>query len=41
MAIFGGDAQHSDIESLQRSEELGEAELRQRPGAAELEDVGH
>jgi hypothetical protein len=26
---------------LQQSEELGEAKLRQRPGAAKLEKVGH
>jgi hypothetical protein len=41
MAELGGDGAHAGVEFLQRSGQLGEAELRQRTRAAELEDVVH
>src|SRR5258708_3704016 len=41
MAELGGDGAYAGIGFLQCGEELGEAELRQRARAAELQDLGH
>jgi hypothetical protein len=41
MAVLGRDRAHAGIDFLQGRNELGEAKLRQRPRASELEDVGH
>jgi hypothetical protein len=41
MPELGGDRAHARIEFVQRGGQLGEAELRQRARATELEDVGH
>jgi hypothetical protein len=39
--VLGRDRANSGIDLLQRRDELGEAKLRKRPRATELEDVGH
>jgi hypothetical protein len=41
VAVLGHNRAHAGIDFLQGRDELGEAKLRQRPRASELEDVGH